>query len=57
MNNIHSINMSKFNASKWIDVLGLITTIIGLVSSFIDQVSNQKNKKKGGNNELHAEES
>lgn len=43
--------MSKFNASKWIDVLGLITTIIGVVANFIDQVSNKK-EKKGGENEV-----
>lgn len=43
--------MSKFNASRWIDVLGLITAIIGVVSSFIDQVSNKK-EKKGGNYEI-----
>lgn len=43
--------MSKFNASRWIDVLGLITTIIGVVASFIDQVSNKK-EKKGGDNEV-----
>lgn len=43
--------MSKFNANRWIDVLGLITTIIGVVASFIDQVSNKK-EKKGGDDEV-----
>lgn len=37
--------MSKLTASKWIDILGLITTIIGVVATFIDQVSNKKEKK------------
>lgn len=57
MNNIHFIIMSKFNASRWIDVLGLITTIIGVVASFIDQVSNKKEKKGGNSNEVQTEES
>ena len=43
--------MSKFNANRWIDVLGLITTIIGVVASFIDQVSNKK-EKKGDDHEI-----
>lgn len=36
--------MSKFNTSKWIDVLGLITTIIGLVASVIDEISKKSVK-------------
>lgn len=48
--------MSKFNATKWIDVLGLISTIIGVVASFIDQVSNKK-EKKGGSDGIQTENS
>lgn len=36
--------MSKFNAGKWIDVLGLITTIIGLVAGVIDEISKKSVK-------------
>lgn len=44
--------MSKFNSSKVIDILGLITAIIGVVSQFIDSLSNKQEEKKGGQDEI-----
>lgn len=45
--------MSKFNSSKLIDVLGLITTIIGVVSSIIAEWSDKSDKhSKSDNNEI-----
>lgn len=44
--------MSKFNSSKLIDVLGLITAIIGVVSSIIAEWSGKSDKlSKSDNNE------
>lgn len=48
--------MSKFNASKWIDVLGLITTIIGLVASVIDEIGKKSSNPKVENNEIQEKE-
>lgn len=45
--------MSKFNSSKVIDILGLITAIIGIVAEFIDRKESKKQEKeKGGENEV-----
>lgn len=49
----HMIIMSKFNSSKWIDVLGLITTIIGLIAGVIDEIGKHSEKPVNAeNNEL-----
>ena len=45
--------MSKFSSGKLIDVLGLITTIIGVVSSIIAEWSGKSNEsEKFDNNEI-----
>lgn len=43
--------MSKFNSNKVIDILGLLTAIIGVVTQFLDSINKKKEERKEENYE------